>query len=162
MKIKLIVLVCFFMTNSFSQQDEINSLLNNWHKAAEEADFKLYFSYFSEDARFIGTDASENWTIPEFKTYAKPSFQKAPAWKFTPVQRNLEINKAGNFAWFDEILTSSHLGVCRGSGVLVLENESWKIQHYVLSMIIPNELARDVAKQKQKADAESMLQIRKE
>lgn len=154
--------ILLFFSATLIAQSELDTLLNNWHKAAEEADFKLYFSYFSEDARFIGTDASENWTIPEFKSYAKASFQEAPAWKFTPVQRNLEISKEGNLAWFDELLTSSHLGICRGSGVLVLENESWKIQHYVLSMIIPNELARDVAKQKQKADAESMLQIRKE
>ena len=34
--------------------------------------------------------------------------------------------------------------ICRGSGVLIFENESWKIKHYVLSMTIPNQISKDV------------------
>ena len=34
--------------------------------------------------------------------------------------------------------------ICRGSGVLIIENGKWKIKHYVLSMTIPNQISKDV------------------
>lgn len=159
MKKTLLLFLLIFTGSISAQQNEINNILNQWHLAAEQANFEVYFSHFTEDAHFIGTDASENWTVTEFKNYAKASFEKAPAWKFTPLQRNVEVTKNKQFAWFDEILTSSHLGVCRGSGVLVFENETWKIKHYVLSLIVPNTLAREVAKLKKVADAESLTEL---
>jgi ketosteroid isomerase-like protein len=41
-------------------------LLDSWHKAAE-AKFDAYFDKMTEDAVFIGTDATENWGKPAFK-----------------------------------------------------------------------------------------------
>jgi ketosteroid isomerase-like protein len=41
-------------------------LLDSWHKAAE-AKFDTYFDKMTEDAVFIGTDATENWGKPAFK-----------------------------------------------------------------------------------------------
>jgi hypothetical protein len=38
--------------------------------------------------------------------------------------------------------------ICRGSGVAVLDNNQWKIKHYVLSMTIPNDNADEVIKVK--------------
>ncbi len=31
------------------------------------------------------------------------------------------------------------MGVCRGSGVVKKIDDTWKIQHYVLSIAVPNE-----------------------
>ena len=160
MKKIIILLLLSIVNGARAQEVEINAVLDAWHKAAEEAEFETYFAFFADEARFIGTDASENWTVGEFKTYAKSSFQTAPAWKFIPLQRNVEVADTNQFAWFDEILTSEHLGVCRGSGVLVFEDETWKIKHYVLSLIIPNELAKDIAKQKKEADAKSVIKLK--
>jgi ketosteroid isomerase-like protein len=42
-------------------------LLDSWHKAAAEAKFDAYFDKMTEDAVFIGTDATENWGKPVFK-----------------------------------------------------------------------------------------------
>jgi hypothetical protein len=36
--------------------------------------------------------------------------------------------------------------ICRGSGVLVKVGKEWKIQHYVLSMTIPNDEVDAVTK----------------
>jgi hypothetical protein len=36
--------------------------------------------------------------------------------------------------------------ICRGSGVLVRINNTWKIKHYVLSMTIPNDNTNEVVK----------------
>jgi ketosteroid isomerase-like protein len=37
-------------------------LLDSWHKAAAEAKFDAYFDKMTEDAVFIGTDATEKQT----------------------------------------------------------------------------------------------------
>jgi ketosteroid isomerase-like protein len=51
-------------------------LLDSWHKAAAEAKFDAYFDKMTEDAVFIGTDATENWGKPAFQEFAKPYFDK--------------------------------------------------------------------------------------
>jgi len=101
----------------------------------------------SEDAIFIGTDATENWTKPAFQAYAKPYFDKGKAWSFTCIERHIYLNENKTMAWFDELL-DTRMKICRGSGVLVLSEGKWKIQHYVLSMTIPNDATDDVVKLK--------------
>ncbi len=48
-------------------------------------------------------------------------------------------------AWFDELL-DTWMGVCRGSGVLVKNGDSWKIKQYVLSLTVPNSNIDEVIK----------------
>jgi hypothetical protein len=38
---------------------------------------------FAPDGIFIGTDATERWTVAEFKAYAKPHFDKGRGWTYT-------------------------------------------------------------------------------
>jgi len=116
----------------------INNLLNDWHQAAADVKFDAYFSYLSTDAIYIGTDATENWNVEQFKAFSKPYFDKGQAWDFKALERNIFFSKDGNTAWFDELL-NTHMKICRGSGVLRKDNGEWKIVHYVLSMTIPND-----------------------
>ena len=120
------------------EKNNISKTLNNWHKAASEADFEAYFSAMDSISVFIGTDATENWTKKEFKNFSKPYFDKGKAWSFTAVERNIYLKKNRGFAWFDELL-DTWMGACRGSGVLEKTNGQWKIKHYVLSVTIPND-----------------------
>ncbi len=117
-------------------QSQIEIVLNDWHKAAGEANFDAYFGLMTSDAVFIGTDATEYWEGNAFKTFAKPYFDRGKAWNFTPLERHVYVSE--NRAWFDELL-ETQMGICRGSGVLKLENGAWKIAHYVLSIAVPNE-----------------------
>ena len=126
-----------------SNKTIINTLLNDWHKAAAEAKFETYFSYLSTDAIYIGTDATENWNVDQFKAFAKPYFDKGQAWSFTALERNIFFSKDSNLVWFDELL-DTQMKICRGSGVLKKENGQWKIVHYVLSMTIPNDAIEKV------------------
>ena len=126
-----------------SNKTMINTLLNDWHKAAADAKFETYFSYLSTDAIYIGTDATENWNVDQFKAFAKPYFDKGQAWNFTALERNIFFSKDGKLAWFDELL-DTQMKICRGSGVLKKENGQWKIVHYVLSMTIPNDAIEKV------------------
>lgn len=125
----------------------IAMVLDNWHNAAAEADEARYFSYFTSDAVFLGTDATERWSINEFFAFSKPFFDSGKAWTFIPRDRAIRVDAGGQVAWFDEMLDSEHLGVCRGSGILVLTATGWKIAHYNLSIPIPNDLARQFVDQ---------------
>lgn len=125
--------------------DAVNQLLDGWHKAAAEANSENYFNALTEDAIFIGTDATENWNKTAFKAFAKPYFDKGKAWDFKPLQRHVFFSKDKKIAWFDEVL-DTWMKICRGSGVLVKVGKEWKIQHYVLSATIPNENIDEVVK----------------
>jgi hypothetical protein len=128
-----------------SEQQIVNSVLDNWHQAAAAANFENYFNLMTEDAVFIGTDATENWNKKKFQIYAKPHFDKGKAWSFKAIERNIFFSTNGKTAWFDELL-NTQMKICRGSGVLVKINGNWKIKHYVLSMTIPNEVNKEVIK----------------
>jgi ketosteroid isomerase-like protein len=143
---KTIILFLFFTAISFAQTNsQIDTLLDDWHKAAAEAKFDLYFSMLTENAVFIGTDATENWNKSQFQKFAKPYFDKGKAWNFSALERHIFVSKDKKMAWFDELLTTQ-MKICRGSGVVIKEGKNWKIQHYVLSVTIPNENINEVVK----------------
>lgn len=128
-------------TKEVPKAEEIHTVVNAWHQAAANADFEKYFSYFENDSSiFMGTDATERWTVAEFKPWSKPYFDRGKAWSFTATERNVFFSTNGETAWFDEVLDTPNLGPCRGTGVLVQTKTGWKIAHYNLSIPIPNEL----------------------
>ncbi len=122
----------------------IDTVLDAFHRAASEADGGLYFSLFTDDAVFIGTDVTERWSIDQFKAFSAPYFSKGQGWTYVPGERHIAILPGGAAAQFDEILSNENYGTCRGSGVLVLTSAGWRISQYHLTIPIPNELARDV------------------
>lgn len=135
-------------------QTAVNELLDQWHQAASQADFNGYFDMMTDEAIFLGTEATENWNKTEFMAYAKPHFDRGNAWSFTAFQRNIYLQADHKTAWFDELLQTS-MGICRGSGVAVLETDSgrWKVAHYVLSVDIPNEKIRETITLKKEWDS---------
>ncbi|MBC7523830.1 MAG: nuclear transport factor 2 family protein [Flavobacterium sp.] len=162
---KLKIICLLISTFSFSQNVEIsktqiNDILNNWHKAASNAKFDDYFSVLTDDAVFIGTDATENWNRNEFKVFAKPYFDKGKAWSFLPLERHIYFSSDKKIAWFDELLRTQ-MKICRGSGVLVKYKNTWKIKQYVLSMTIPNENTNEVVKIKTENEDKIILKLKK-
>ena len=127
------------------QKGLISSVLDSFNKAAAIADFDGYFSFFTDNAIFIGTDAKEYWTKETFMAWAKPFFDKKKTWNFKAIKRNIYFGRNADIAWFDELL-HTQMKICRGSGVLVKQNNEWKIQQYVLSMTIPNEKVDEIVK----------------
>jgi ketosteroid isomerase-like protein len=122
----------------------VDSVLTAFHLAASEADSERYFGLFAEDAVFIGTDASERWTVDAFRAYAEPYFERGQGWTYVATERHVTIAPDGTTAWFDEILDSQSYGVTRGTGVLVREGGGWKVAQYHLTIPVPNALAREV------------------
>lgn len=146
--IGLLLVLGIYSTPAQSQNIENQKIavtLDAWHKAAAQAQFDVYFGLMTNDAIFIGTDAKENWNKTAFQAFAMPYFDKGKAWNFTAMERHVFLDATGKLAWFDELL-STQMKICRGSGVLVKVGNEWKIQHYVLSMTIPNENVNEVVK----------------
>jgi ketosteroid isomerase-like protein len=163
---KLFVLFFAFSAMLISAQDSgeadkavIKSVLDLWHKAAAEARFKPYFALMTDDAVFIGTDATENWQLDAFKTFSKPYFDKGKAWNFTAVERHIYLSDNKDFAWFDELL-DTQMKLCRGSGVLKKVNGQWRIAHYVLSMTVPNDNTKEVIALKTAFDDEFLGKLK--
>jgi ketosteroid isomerase-like protein len=134
------------------EKEGIHQTLDTWHRAASEADFDTYFDLLTEDAVFVGTDATEVWGKAAFMAFSKPYFDRGKAWSFTAVQRNIYVDSGQNIAWFDELLDTWML-LCRGSGVLKKVNGEWKISHYVLSITIPNDEVNPVIALKKENDS---------
>lgn len=124
---------------------QVSNLLDSLNSSAARADFDSYFSLYTEDAIFTGTDANERWDKAAFKIWAKPIFAKGKAWNFSALERNIFIDQSGKFAWFDELL-NTQMKICRGSGVVTKENNTWKLKQYILSTTIPNEQLDTVTK----------------
>jgi ketosteroid isomerase-like protein len=127
----------------------LETALDSFHAAAARADGRAYFNLFAKDGVFIGTDASERWTVDQFKAYAEPYFSQGKGWVYTPREgaRHITLNAAGDIAWFDELLDSASYGTSRGTGVLVREKGEWKIAQYALTFPIPNDLAKELTAQ---------------
>ena len=149
---KKLILVSFLIVFNIKAEDQsdINALLDGLHEDAHKGNFETYFDRYSLDAVFLGTDKTERWNIQEFKSYAKPAFSDGHGWTYKVIERNWEGN--GDTRWFDEILFNEKLGHCRGTGVIQLINNEWKIAHYALTMLIPNEIAAEVGRQSQKVE----------
>ena len=132
------------------QRTAIDALIDGLHQDAHEGNFQTYFDRYTPDAVFLGTDKSERWTIEEFKVYAEPAFEDGHGWTYSVKERNWEGD--GTTRWFDEVLLNEKLGHCRGTGVVELIDGEWKIAHYALTMLVPNDIAAEVGAQTQRAD----------
>lgn len=153
---KLHTLLCLLITTGLmgqqTEKEQIGHLLDNWHKAASQADFDAYFDKMDVESIFVGTDASEYWGKKEFMEFSKPYFDRGDAWSFRALQRHIFLDEQKTTAWFDELL-DTWMGLCRGSGVLVSNEGRWKIGHYVLSIVIPNETVEGVISLKKEKDS---------
>ncbi len=148
--------------NSSTENDikQITALLDSFNIAAAKADYNTYFNFYTNDAVFVGTDATEHWDKKAFMIWAKPYFDKKTTWNFTSLERHINFDKTGSLAWFDELL-STQMKICRGSGVVVKQGTDWKVQQYVLSTTVPNSLIDSVVKIKAPVEDEIINKLLK-
>jgi len=123
----------------------VDALIDAWHGAAASGDFDAYFSRLTPDSVFLGTDAGERWTKGEFEDYARPHFDGVEAWTYVPRDRFVVFTGDGRTAWFDELLDHDRYGELRGTGVVRRAGSGdWKIAHYSLTFLVPNDAAPEV------------------
>jgi len=163
----LLFVIIFSFTNAQTkgfyenvQKKHVNTVLDKLNEYAANADFKNYFDLYAEESTFIGTDANEFWNKKEFMAYAKGPFERGKAWSFKSLKRNITFSKDGKYAWFDELL-ETQMKLCRGSGVLEKIGNNWKIRQYVLSMTVPNDVAKEVINIKSDIETKQIEVIKK-
>jgi ketosteroid isomerase-like protein len=130
--------------NSSAAIAEVDRVLDDWHRAAAEADEQRYLGLMTADAVFLGTDPGERWTAEQFREFVRPYFDEGQGWTYRPRDRHVMLSEGGALAWFDERLDNEKYGELRGTGVLRCEDGVWKIAHYNMSFPIPNERTRQV------------------
>ena len=140
-----IILISASGCNKSNPQKEINNVLDSLHYLASVADQKKYIDLFSKNAVFFGTDIDERWPIDDFNSYVKSRFDTCTGWTYKANGRNIFVAKNKSTAWFDEIVENKSYGEFRGTGVLVLENNEWKISQYNLLLPIPNDYLQKYA-----------------
>ena len=123
---------------------KVNAFVDAWHDDAAHARM-AYFDKIAADGVYIGTDRSELWHKDAFKKWAAPYFAGKTAWAFKATRRNVYTSIDGKTIWFDELL-DTQMGPCQASGVLRATGSGsrFAIEHYQLSMAVPNELAKAV------------------
>ena len=124
--------------------DEATRTLDAFHAAAAGADEAAYFGLFHPDGVFVGTDATEVWSVEAFRAYAHPHFEKGKAWTMVPdaAGRRIRVSADGQTAWFYEPLQHEKYGALRGSGTLVRGAAgTFQVAQYVLSFAVPNDRA---------------------
>lgn len=134
-----------FAVEDLRSAERVEGVLDRLHAAASAADGPAYWACFAPNAVFLGTDASERWTLEAFKAYAEPLFAKGRGWKYVKTRRTVTIQDERT-AWFDELLENAKYGTCRGSGVVVRGGDGvWRIAQYNLSVPVPNDLLEGFA-----------------
>jgi len=122
----------------------INKKMDDFHDAADKGDNARYLNHFAKDGVFMGTDDWERRPFPAFLEYVNKHFKDGKGWSYKPVKRYTSLNKAKNVAWLDEILESKKWGRFRGTAVLEKVGRVWKLKHYSLSVLVPNETWEEV------------------
>lgn len=147
MKLLRTLLIACLIVSVPAVADSPGEVLDEFHAAAARADLDAYFDLMTENVVFLGTDGGERWEGEAFRAFVSPHFEAGRGWEYVAGERYINYSDDGSIAWFDEALEHAALGHCRGSGVLVRRDGTWKVAQYNLSVPIPNDLVMSVVEQ---------------
>ncbi|GAB4569721.1 MAG: hypothetical protein Tsb0020_23990 [Haliangiales bacterium] len=122
------------------QRGAVAAVLDDFHAAAAAADEARYLGHLAADSVFLGTDASERWTKPEFQAFVRPHFARGQGWEYRPRDRHISLSARADVAWFDELLDHDRYGELRGTGALRRGPSGWKLLQYNLTFTVPNQV----------------------
>ena len=125
--------------NDAALRQQVTQFLDEWHDDAAHANPR-YFDKIALHGVYIGTDKSERWEREAFRAWAKPYFDAKKAWEFHAIKRNIAFSDDKSIIWFDEQLIS-------------VSPTGLQIQHYQLSLTVPNDLLDSIQKQISEFDA---------
>ncbi|WP_051971727.1 nuclear transport factor 2 family protein [Massilia sp. 9096] len=123
---------------------EVNAFVDGWHDDAAHARMR-YFDKIAPDGVFIGTDRSELWRRDAFLAWGRKYFEgRSKAWEYHATRRNVYASKDGKTVWFDELLDGDKGAHFMASGVLARTPAGLLVEHYQLSVAVPNEVEPQV------------------
>jgi hypothetical protein len=141
---------------------EVNAFVDGWHDDAAHARMR-YFDKIAPDGVYIGTDRTELWRRDAFLAWGRPYFEgHTTAWTYHPTRRNVYASSDGKTVWFDELLDAGNgYGHFMASGVLRRTADGFLIEHYQLSVAVPNDVAHQVVDIAHEAEAKAAAQAAK-
>lgn len=123
---------------------DVNAFVDGWHDDAAHARMR-YFDKMAPDGVFIGTDRSELWRRDAFLAWGRKYFEgRSKAWEYHATRRNVYASNDGKTVWFDELLDNDKGAHFMASGVLARTADGFLVEHYQLSVAVPNEVAPQV------------------
>jgi hypothetical protein len=137
---------------------QINAFIDEWHDDAAHARM-AYFDKIAPNGIYIGTDKNELWNREQFKAWAKSYFDGKSAWSFKSTKRNIYMSADKKFIWFDELL-DTQMGICQASGVMRKTDKGFEIEHYQLSIAVPNEVADKVTRLVKEYEARPAIAVK--
>lgn len=139
----IFLMVVFGMVPAIASDDRaaITAVIDGFHDAAARGQRARYLGYFTDEGVFMGTDDRERWPLkPDFEKYVAEHFKDGKGWSYHSIERHIALAPGGQVAWFDEIIKSEKWGLFRGTGVLLKQPQGWKLAHYSMSVLVPNEV----------------------
>jgi ketosteroid isomerase-like protein len=131
-------------TRTIMASGGVELTLDTFHQAAAMGAFDLYFDQMTDDVVFMGTDETERWNKQQFMDYAREPFSDGHGWTYEPSDRHIAFNDDLTIAWVDELLSHEKYGTLRGTAVLEKQGQRWRIAHYSLTFLVPNDIAGEV------------------
>jgi ketosteroid isomerase-like protein len=123
---------------------QVRAMLEDFHRAAAEADAERLFGHIDPEATIFGTDATERWSAEQFRALTAPYLARGQGWTTLPVAQFVHLSEGEDFAWFHERLGSTRHGAMRGSGVARKQEGRWRIVHYDTAFPVPDRIFRDL------------------
>jgi hypothetical protein len=138
----------------------VNDFVDGWHDDAAHARMR-YFDKMAPDGVFIGTDRSELWRRDAFLAWGRKYFEgRAKAWEYHATRRNVYASNDGATVWFDELLDGEKGGHFMASGVLRRTADGFLVEHYQLSVAVPNAIEPQVIEMARGAEAKAAAAAR--
>jgi hypothetical protein len=132
---------------------EVDAFVDGWHDDAAHARLR-YFDKIAPDGVFIGTDRKELWRRDAFLAWGRKYFEDRPkAWAYHATRRNAYASGDGKTVWFDELLDDDKGAHFMASGVLRRNADGFLVEHYQLSVAVPNEVEPKVLEMARAAEA---------
>lgn len=132
----LSLILFVFPTSAQQPMDEINGLLDRWHKTSGEVKYGPFLNVIASDGVILGTDHDERWDKAHVEKFSDQYFNPKNAWTYTYDKRHISFNADSTTAWFDETFKINTKSF-RGVGVLSKQDNEWKLRQYSMSMSTP-------------------------
>ncbi|WON92243.1 Na+/H+ antiporter [Sphingobacterium sp. UGAL515B_05] len=132
----LSLILFVFPTSAQQPMDEINGLLDRWHKTSGEVKYGPFLNVIASDGVILGTDHDERWDKTHAEKFSDQYFNPKNAWTYTYDKRHISFNGDSTTAWFDETFKINTKSF-RGVGVLTKLDNEWKLRQYSISMSAP-------------------------
>lgn len=130
-------LILFALPTSAQQPvEEINRVLDQWHKSSGEVKYGPFLNVIASDGIILGTDHDERWDKAHIDKFSDQYFNPKNAWTYSYDKRHISFNADSTIAWFDETFKINTKSF-RGVGVLSKLGSEWKLRQYSMSMSAP-------------------------